>query len=152
VTYIHILNHTISTYLIHLSALGQVKSVKSTVDSIGKDYGKLIKYADSPYKAKMLKRAAIGRMCSSIKKLGHPLSYLEDVRQNLSRLPQINPVTRTLLLTGYPNVGKSSFMNLVSEANVDVQPYAFTTRNLFVGHFDYGYSRWQVLDTPGVFH
>jgi len=49
-------------------------------------------------------------------------------------------------------VGKSSFMNLVSEANVDVQPYAFTTRNLFVGHFDYGYSRWQVLDTPGVFH
>ena len=27
-------------------------------------------------------------------------------------------------------VGKSSFMNKVSRANVDVQPYAFTTKSL----------------------
>ena len=36
--------------------------------------------------------------------------------------------TRTLILTGYPNVGKSSFMNIVTNANVDVQEYAFTTK------------------------
>ena len=50
----------------------------------------------------------------------------------------------------YPNVGKSSFINTVSQANVDVQPYAFTTKSLFVGHMDYKYSRWQVIDTPGI--
>jgi len=33
---------------------------------------------------------------------------------------------------------------------VDVQPYAFTTKSLFVGHMDYKYLRWQVLDTPGI--
>lgn len=41
-------------------------------------------------------------------------------------------------------------MNNVTNANVDVQPYAFTTQSLFVGHTDYKYARWQVLDTPGI--
>ena len=35
-------------------------------------------------------------------------------------------------------------------ADVDVQPYAFTTKSLFVGHMDYRYLRWQVIDTPGI--
>lgn len=38
-----------------------------------------------------------------------------SVRQHLSRLPTIDPNTRTLLLCGYPNVGKSSFINKVCE-------------------------------------
>jgi nucleolar GTP-binding protein len=33
---------------------------------------------------------------------------------------------------------------------VEVQPYAFTTRSLFVGHTDHAYLRWQVIDTPGI--
>jgi len=42
-------------------------------------------------------------------------------------LPQIDTNSRTLIVTGFPNVGKSSFVNNVTNANVDVQPYAFTT-------------------------
>jgi len=41
-------------------------------------------------------------------------------------------------------------MNKITRANVDVQPYAFTTKSLFVGHTDYRYLRWQVIDTPGI--
>jgi nucleolar GTP-binding protein len=78
------------------------------------------------------------------------LAYLEEVRKHLSRLPQIDTNARTLIVTGFPNVGKSSFVNNVTKANVDVQPYAFTTQNLFVGHCDYKYATWQVIDTPGV--
>lgn len=79
-----------------------------------------------------------------------PLAYLEQVRQHISRLPNIDPTARTLLICGYPNVGKSSFINKVTRADVDVQPYAFTTKSLFVGHLDYRYMRWQVIDTPGI--
>jgi len=53
-------------------------------------------------------------------------------------------------MCGYPNVGKSSFMNKLTRADVEVQPYAFTTKSLFVGHMDYKYVRWQVIDTPGI--
>ena len=33
---------------------------------------------------------------------------------------------------------------------MEVQPYAFTTKALYVGHTDYKYLRWQVIDTPGI--
>lgn len=131
-------------------ALGQVGACKKIIDNIAKDYVRMMKFSDSLYKCKMLKRAALGRMCTSVKKLHGSLSYLEEVRQHLGRLPSINPATRTLILTGYPNVGKSSFMNIVTNASVDVQPYAFTTKSLFIGHLDYNYVRWQVIDTPGI--
>ena len=77
------------------------------------------------------------RMAGIIKRQKDPLTYLEQVRQHLARLPAIEVNTRTLILAGYPNVGKSSFMNKVTRADVDVQPYAFTTKSLFVGHMDY---------------
>ena len=41
-------------------------------------------------------------------------------------------------------------MNLVTRAEVEVQPYAFTTRSIYVGHLDHDYLRWQVIDTPGI--
>lgn len=33
---------------------------------------------------------------------------------------------------------------------MEVQPYAFTTKSLYVGHTDYKYLKWQVVDTPGI--
>ncbi|KAJ3130544.1 Nucleolar GTP-binding protein 1 [Nowakowskiella sp. JEL0407] len=89
-------------------------------------------------------------MATAMKRQKDPLQYLERVRQHLGRLPSIDPNTRTLLICGYPNVGKSSFINKLTKADVDVQPYAFTTKSLFVGHMDYKNLRWQVIDTPGI--
>ena len=65
-------------------------------------------------------------------------------------MPSIDPHTRTLIVCGFPNVGKSSFINKITRADVEVQPYAFTTKSLYVGHTDYKYLRWQVIDTPGI--
>jgi nucleolar GTP-binding protein len=131
-------------------ALGQVNTAKNIISGLAKDYLRLLKYGDSLYRCKQLKRAALGRMCTVLKKLKAALGYLEEVRKHISRLPALDPSTRTLLLTGYPNVGKSSFMNKVTRADVDVQPYAFTTKALFVGHMDHRFLRWQVVDTPGI--
>lgn len=131
-------------------ALGQLNTARNLIDNLSKDYLRLLKYGDSLYRCKQLKRASLGRMCTLMLKQGPSLQYLEQVRQHLARLPSIDPNTRTLLLTGYPNVGKSSFMNKLTRANVDVQPYAFTTKSLFVGHTDFKYNTWQVIDTPGI--
>jgi len=131
-------------------ALGQINTAKNLIDNVSKDYVRLMKFADSLYRCKQLKRAALGRMCTIMKRQNQSLQYLEQVRQHLSRLPSIDPNTRTLLVCGFPNVGKSSFMNKVTRADVEVQPYAFTTKSLFVGHMDYRYMRWQVVDTPGI--
>lgn len=131
-------------------ALGQLNTARSLVEAIGRDMIRMIKYADSLYRAKSLKRAALGRMCTVLKRQKASFAYLEEVRKHLSRLPALDPNERTILMCGLPNVGKSSFMNKITRADVDVQPYAFTTKSLFVGHTDHRYLRWQVIDTPGI--
>jgi len=131
-------------------ALGQLSTAKRLIETVCRDYVRLLKYGQSLFQCKQLKTAALGRMATITKRLKEPLVYLEQVRQHLGRLPSIDPNTRTLLLCGYPNTGKSSFLKNISRADVDVQPYAFTTRSLFVGHFDYKMLRFQAIDTPGI--
>ena len=131
-------------------ALGQINIALHLIDNVSKDYVRLLKFGDSLYRCKQLKRAALGRMATIMKRQAQSLQYLEQVRQHLSSLPSIDPNTRTLLICGFPNVGKSSFINKITRADVEVQPYAFTTKSLFVGHTDYRYLRWQVVDTPGI--
>ncbi|EXJ66832.1 nucleolar GTP-binding protein [Cladophialophora psammophila CBS 110553] len=131
-------------------ALGTLSTAKRLIETVSRDYVRLLKYAQSLFQCKSLKRAALGRMATICKRLKDPLVYLEQVRQHLGRLPSIDPNTRTLLICGYPNVGKSSFLKSITRADVDVQPYAFTTKSLFVGHFDYKYLRFQAIDTPGI--
>ncbi|EAA03933.2 nucleolar GTP-binding protein 1 [Anopheles arabiensis] len=131
-------------------ALGQLNTARHLIDTVAKDYVRLLKFGDSLYRCKQLKKAALGRMATIMKRQASNLTYLEEVRQHLSRLPSIDPYTRTVIVCGFPNVGKSSFLNKVTRADVDVQPYAFTTKSLYVGHMDYKYLRWQVIDTPGI--
>ncbi|XP_023019520.1 nucleolar GTP-binding protein 1 [Leptinotarsa decemlineata] len=131
-------------------ALGQINTARHLIDTVAKDYVRLLKFGDSLYRCKQLKRAALGRMATIMKRQASNLTYLEQVRQHLARLPSIDPYTRTILICGFPNVGKSSFINKITRADVEVQPYAFTTKSLYVGHMDYKYLRWQVIDTPGI--
>ena len=131
-------------------ALGQLATARRLIDNLAQEHVRFLKYGDSLYRCKQLKRAALGRMCTIIKHQSASLAYLEQVRQHLGRLPSIDPASRTLICTGFPNVGKSSLLNALTQADVDVQPYAFTTKSLFVGHIDYEHLRWQILDTPGI--
>lgn len=134
-------------YKISLASLSRAKSL---IEQVTRDYVRLLKFGQSLFQCKQLKRAALGRMATIVKRLKDPLLYLEQVRQHLGRLPSIDPNTRTLVICGYPNVGKSSFLKSITRADVEVQPYAFTTKSLYVGHFDYKYLRFQAIDTPGI--
>ncbi|KAG5891666.1 hypothetical protein JTB14_020084 [Gonioctena quinquepunctata] len=121
-------------------ALGQINTARHLIDNVAKDYVRLLKFGDSLYRCKQLKRAALGRMATIMKRQGSNLTYLE---QKISIIYKI-------ALSGFPNVGKSSFINKITRADVEVQPYAFTTKSLYVGHTDYKYLRWQIIDTPGI--
>lgn len=46
--------------------------------SVSKDYVRLMKYGDSLYRCKQLKRAALGRMCTIMKRQKQSLEYLEQ--------------------------------------------------------------------------
>ena len=40
--------------------------------------------------------------------------------------------------------------NRMNSFSVVIVSYAFTTKSLFLGHMDYKYLKWQVIDTPGI--
>ena len=44
-------------------ALGQVSTAKHLIETISRDYVRLLKYSQSLFQCKQLKRAALGRTC-----------------------------------------------------------------------------------------
>ncbi|MFC2175030.1 NOG1 family protein [archaeon] len=77
------------------------------------------------------------------------IKIIKKASRALKRMPSVRKM-KTVLIAGYPNVGKSSLLNELSDSRVDVQPYPFTTKSILVGYMKEGYRRFQLVDTPGI--
>ena len=97
-----------------------------------------------------LRKESVGRMASVVNQIGKNLDALVDARIALRRLPFLDPDLPTVVVAGYPNVGKSAFVRAVSSGRPKVASYPFTTKGVSLGHLDAGDRRIQVLDTPGL--
>ena len=103
--------------------------------------------------AKKSRRAAFSRFQSTIMKLNKRFIELENLRVNIRKMPFFNFENPIVVIAGFPNVGKSSFLKSVTNANPEIAEYPFTTKNVSVGHYidsDRGYITWQIVDTPGI--
>src|SRR3989442_6899953 len=97
-----------------------------------------------------LRREAYGRLSSVVNQIAPDLDALVTARIALRRVPEIDSTIPTIVVAGYPNVGKSSFVRAASSGRPKVASYAFTTKGVSLGHFDRGVHRYQILDTPGL--
>ncbi|MDD1730600.1 MAG: nucleolar GTP-binding protein [Methanosaeta sp. NSM2] len=96
------------------------------------------------------RKSAFGRFSSVMRSIEKDLLFLNETRNLLRKMPTIDPAMPTILIAGYPNVGKSSFIVRITGARPEIASYPFTTRGIFVGHFQRGEQRYQVVDTPGL--
>ncbi len=95
------------------------------------------------------RKQAVARLASVVHQVDTELVFLNEVRNVLRTLPHVGDEF-TVVIAGYPNVGKSSFLRIASTAAPEIAPYPFTTREIIVGHRDAPSGRVQFIDTPGV--
>ena len=100
--------------------------------------------------ARKHRKQAFARLADVVEEVGDDLEALMHAREQLRVLPDIRPDEPTIAVAGYPNVGKSSFVNAVTRASNREASYPFTTTQVHVGHVEHNHIRYQLIDTPGL--
>jgi len=127
-------------------ALGGVGWAAFNTRRISREMGREIRRSPD---TRNVRKRAVARLSSIVHRVDKDLRFLNEVRNTLRVLPTLRDEF-TIVVAGYPNVGKSSFIRLVSTAEPEVASYPFTTKGIIVGHRKVGRSGVQFVDTPGI--
>ncbi len=130
----------------HLSA---VHWASRQADDIRSEYHGRIRSAD-PDTARKLRKQAFARLADVVEEVADDLAAVAAAREALRHLPEIRADEPAIVVAGYPNVGKSSFVNAVTAASNETASYPFTTTQVHVGHVERDHVRYQLVDTPGL--
>lgn len=123
-------------------ALGVIKQIQS-------QYTSRIRKSDS-LSAIPLRKEAYGRIVSIVKRIEDELDFLDFCKRELKNMPNINFDAIRVVIAGFPNVGKSTLLNNITDASPKVANYPFTTQGLQIGNYELGYKKYQIIDTPGL--
>ncbi len=100
--------------------------------------------------ARKLRKQAFARIADVVEEVEDNLAAISTAHNALKDIPDIRPDEPAIVVAGYPNVGKSSFVNRVTRADNEIASYPFTTTQIRVGHFEDQRIRYQLVDTPGL--
>ncbi len=114
------------------------EEIKSLQDEISKtQYNKATQHHIGLVKAKIarLKEKAVARSKGGKKGEGFSVRKSGDA---------------TVIIIGFPSVGKSTLLNHITNAESKTAAYAFTTLTCIPGIMEYGGAKIQILDVPGL--
>jgi len=90
--------------------LASVQWAGNKINDLARKYVGMMRSAED---AKVVRKQAFGRMSSIVNSVDGNLRFLNDARNKLRKLPEIGEGP-AIVVAGYPNVGKSSFVAFVS--------------------------------------
>ncbi len=122
----------------------RVRKASKTVKKLQKEYLSKIKKNPS------IKRQFIGRISSVVDQISDNLDFLKKTYRKFKQFPTIKLDTPTIIISGFPNVGKSSLLKLLTGAEPKIKPYPFTTQGISLGYMKKDYLQIQCIDTPGL--
>ena len=128
--------------------LGALQWASNTVQKIKREY--LRKMRINRKKTLLLRKQCYARYVSILGQVEENLAFLRDARKKLIALPSVDPDLFTVVLAGFPNVGKTSVLKSLTGSEPDIQAYPFTTQGLNVGYIEWRHAKIQMVDTPGL--
>ena len=130
-------------------ALGAINWAYGIIAQLEKEYGAKIRKNPSE-KASAIQKQAYGRISSVIYKIEKDLDFLDFAKQSLRNMPTIDFDAKTIVIAGFPNVGKSTLLRQITGADPQVANYPFTTKGIQIGHTERHWQNVQIIDTPGL--
>lgn len=130
-------------------ALGGLNWSMGIITQLEKDYASRIRRSP-PEKAAQLRKQAFGRVSSVVNKIGDDLNFLDFAKQKLRNMPTVDFDATTVVIAGFPNVGKSTLLRKLTTAEPKVADYPFTTKGIQIGHLERKWKKIQIIDTPGL--
>lgn len=131
-------------------ALGGLHHAVTMIKALTKEHAEGVKRARSVDVVVKTRSAYLGRVASVMRQTQKHLEVLNAAREIFRNLPTIDDELFTVAIAGFPNVGKSTLLSKLTTAKPEIKPYAFTTKGLNVGYFEYKYNKIQCIDTPGT--
>lgn len=131
-------------------SIGSITNGKKVIQAIERDQIKKIKRATETIQAIRARKQAFARFASFIGKLEQRVQFLQELRFKMRGFPNLDPSLPTVVVAGYPNVGKSTVVQKISSADPKIAHYPFTTKEVSVGHVNLLEVKTQIVDTPGI--
>lgn len=135
-------------------SLGAVDWARKTCKMIYSKQAKSLKKSKNVDFLKQKQNEIYGRISSVVKQVDKNLILLSMAQNIMRKFPEIHDIP-TIVIAGYPNVGKSSLLRCLSSAKPKIAQYPFTTKEIHLGHVEktekYITKRFQIIDTPGLF-
>ena len=130
-------------------ALGALNWAYGILAQLEREYSNKLKRSPSE-RASTIQREAYGRIASVLNKIEKDLDFLDFAKASLRNMPTIDFDAITIVIAGFPNVGKSTLLRQISGADPQVANYPFTTKGIQIGHTERHWKSIQIIDTPGL--
>ncbi len=131
-------------------SIGAVNWAKRRTKRILMESARNLMKKETVEEMEQIRRQAYGRTSSILNQIDEDLRFLAECRKKLNSLPDIRTDIPTVVVAGYPNVGKSLLVSKISSGKPKVAVYPFTTKEVGIGHFQLARHKCQLLDTPGL--
>jgi nucleolar GTP-binding protein len=147
--YLSLLDTLVGTdqYKISLSSLNWAKN---KVMELGTKTIKELEKTRDLSKMRSIMNHYFGRVGSVVKGIDKDLNFLKNAREKIKQIPDLNLDLFTVVVAGYPNVGKSELVSKISSAKPEIATYPFTTKGILVGYLAFKRFKVQIIDTPGL--
>jgi nucleolar GTP-binding protein len=115
-----------------------------------KEYRRKILSSEDPSEIKRYVREYVGRSLSITRRGLRGIEVMRRAIDEIRKSPCISGDTINIVISGMPQVGKSTLVSRISSAKPETSPFPFTTKRVIMGHLVFGDRRIAVIDTPGI--